>query len=77
MKHNVPWNFSLLHKAVQELHVLTIADILANHLFVQPRVFPKPLGHLVVVNWVTEETFVLQKLDSLLGLQIKLLCTCD
>lgn len=73
----MPWNFSLLHKAVQELHVLAITDVLADHLFVQPGVFSEPLGHLVVVYGVTEEAFLLQELDSLLWLLVKLLCACD
>ncbi len=73
----MPWNFSLLYKAVQKLHVLAIADVLANHLFVQLGVFSEPLGHLVVVHGATKEAFLLQELDSLLGLLVKLLCACD
>lgn len=71
------WNFALLYKAVQELHVLAIADELADHLFVQSGVFSEPLGYLVVVHGVTEEAFLLQELDSLLGLLVELLCACD
>lgn len=70
-------NFTLLYKAVQELHVLAITDVLADHLFVESGVFSEPLGHLVVVQGVTEEAIVLQELDSLLGLLVKLLCACD
>lgn len=68
------YNISILYKAVQELHVFAITDVLANHLFVQSGVFSEPLGHLIVVHWVAEEAFLLQQLDSLLGLLIKLLC---
>lgn len=71
------WNFSVLYKAVQELHVFAVTDVLANHLFVQAGVFSEPLGHLVVVYGVTEEAFFLQKLDPLLRLLVKLLCACD
>ena len=73
----MPWNFTLLHKAVQELKVLAIADVLANHLFIESGVFSEPLGSLVVVHGVTEEAFLLQKLNSLFGLLVKLLCACD
>lgn len=75
--HNISWNSCLLYKAVQELHVLAIADVFANHLFVQSGVFSEPLGHLVVVHRVTEEASILQELDSLLGLLVKLFCACD
>lgn len=74
--HNLPWNFTLLYKAVQELHVLAIADVLANHLLVQSGVFSEPLGYLVVVHGVTEKAFLLQELDSLIGLLVKQLCAC-
>lgn len=57
--------------------MLAIADVLANHLFVQAGVFFEPLGHLVVVHGVSEEAFLLQELDSFLGLLVKLLCACD
>lgn len=57
--------------------MLAIADVLANHLFVQSGVFSEPLGHLVVVHGVTEEAFLLQELDTFLGLLVKLLCACD
>lgn len=70
-------NFDILHKAVQEFHVLAIANELANHFFVQSGVFSEPLGHLVVVHGVGEEAFLLQELDSFLRLLIKLLCACD
>ena len=70
-------NCPLLYKAVQELHVLAIADKLADHLFVQSRVFSEPLGHLVVVYGVTEKTFLLEELDPFLGLLVELLCACD
>lgn len=75
--HNMPWNFTLLNKAVQELDVLAITDVLPNHLFVQSGVLSEPLGHLVIVHRVIEEAFLLQKLDSLFGLLVKLLCACD
>jgi len=74
---SMPWNFTLLHKAVQEFHVLAITNVFADHFFVQARVFSEPLGHLVIVQGVIKETFLLQELDSLLGLLVKLLCSCD
>lgn len=72
-----PWNFTVLHKAVQERHVLAVADELADHLLVQSGVFPEPLGHLVVVQRAAEQALLLQELDSLLGLLVELLCAGD
>lgn len=74
--NSLSWNFSLLYKTVQEVHVLAITDVLSNHLFVQSRVFSEPLGYFIVVHGVTEKAFLLQKLNSLLGLLVKLLCAC-
>lgn len=73
--HNLE-SIIVLYKAVQEIHVLAIADVLANHLLVQSGVFSKPLSYLIVVQGVTEKTLLLQKLDSFFGLLVKLLCAC-
>lgn len=67
----------VLDEAVQELHILAIADELADHLLVQSGVFLQPLGHLVVVHGITEEAFLLKELDPLLWLLVKLLCACN
>lgn len=66
----------LLDKAVEELHIIAITDEFPDHLFVQSGIFSKPLGHLVVIHWITEKPFLLKELDSLLWFQIKLLCSC-
>lgn len=63
-------------KTVQEIHVLAITDVLANHLLVQPVVFSKPLSNLTVVHGVAEKTFLLQELDAFFGFLVKLLCAC-
>lgn len=63
---------TLPDKTVQEIHVLAITDVLANHLLVQSVVFSKPLSDLIVVQGLAEETFLLQELDAFFGLLVEL-----
>lgn len=63
-------------KTVQEIHVLAITDVLANHLLVQSVVFSKPLSDLIVVQGLAEETFLLQELDAFFGLLVELFRAC-
>lgn len=64
-------------KTVQEVHVLAITDVLANHLLVQSVVFSEPLSDLTVVHGVAEETLLLQELDAFFGLLVELFCARD
>ena len=57
--------------------MLAVAYDLSDHLLVQAGVFAEPLGHLVVVHWAAEQTFLLQELDALLGLLVELLRARD
>lgn len=57
--------------------MFAVAHELPDHLLVQPGVLPEPLGNLAIVHGAAEEPFLLQELDALLGLLVKLLCARD
>lgn len=64
----------ILHKGVEKLGVLAVADVLADHLLVQSGILPEPLSYLVGVCGDAEEAFFLQELDPLLWLLVELFC---
>ena len=62
-----------MDESFQDVQVLAVADVFANHLLLQSRAFPEEDGHFGWVQRIRQEPILLQELDALGWFRVELL----